>query len=576
RRVALFAAASAVLLLLLHREPLHTPGRILEWWPQLQGRPELRTLRESALYWGAGAFLAMTTGTLLAALEPRRRRASSSHGSAEWGTGDEFRQRRTERRRMRREGGRGNGSLLIGRHRDGSLLWYSGASHLLTMAPTRSGKGVGTVIPNLLTYPGSVLCTDVKGENFAVTHRQRRRLGQEVYALDPFEVTGGGMASGTPGPSCRARFNPLATVATLGPRKSFGRDDAQAISEALILEGTGENRHWIDEARTMVTGFILYVCWMFDADAGDLFTVRMPFGRDLLAVRHLITLPEAELESVLDEMSRCPHPQVARTAALLCQKDPRERSGVISSAQSQTAFLDSPQMASVLADRIGGVPNPLPCADLFRIREAGVRQTVYLVIPPSYLESHAAWLRVVIVCVQGIVTRDTSPPDHRILLLLDEFANLGKIEAVRRGISLTGGYGVAYWLIVQDLSQVDAVYGKGWGTIFANTDVKQLFGTNDLRTAKELSELAGKTTVYTDSGSSGRGADATGLLRRTMNIGETLSEKDRPLLLPDEVLRLDAGYQLLLVRGSGPLIVPRLNYLEMRELEGLHSPNPMY
>jgi type IV secretion system protein VirD4 len=557
----------------LARGPFYDPGRALQWWPQLSRRPEFVQVQGNARGLAVVAFFGSAAVFLLLSRPPRRKRVSNSHGTAEWGSGDQFRQPKKDLARMRRESGKGNGGLLIGRHADGSLLWYGGASHVLTMAPTRSGKGVGSVVPNLLTYPGSVLVTDVKGENYFITHRQRQEsFGQTIYVLDPFEVT---VQNGVRHANL-ARFNPLRMIETLGPRAHMARDDAQAIAEALILEGSGDNKHWSDEARTALTGFMLYICYKFDQGAEDLFPVETPYGRDLMTLRYFTTRGEEQFERILSDMAECGHAQVEQVAATMRQKDSRERSGVISSMQAQLSFLDSPAMATVLADRIHGVPNPLREADLFSIKKRGAEMTVYMVIPPSFLESHAGWLRMLIICTNNIITRTSAAPKHRILFLLDEFANLGKMEPVRRGISLVGGYGVAFWLIVQDLSQVEAVYEKGWGTMFANTDVKQLFGTNDLRTAKEVSELSGDATVYSDSGSSGASSDPTGMSRKGKNVGDSASEKGRKLLLPDEVLRMDPRAQLLLVRGSNPMLLEKLNYLEMPELQNLYDPNPMY
>lgn len=558
----------AVLLYVAAQSPIYSPARVLEWWPQIKTMPQFADLRASALMWGFGVFSAAGLGMLCAVREPRTRRASHSGGSAEWGHGDALRQSKEDLERMIREKGKGTGGLLIGRHADGSLLWYPGASHAITMAPTRSGKGIGTVVPQLLTYPGSCVCTDTKAENFYITAKHRQmRLGQTVYALDPFNLT-----NNSP---MRARFNPLSTIETQGSRAALARDDAQTLAEALILgENGGNNRHWTDEGRTLLAGIMIYVCHCYDTDTDETELMDTPYGRDLMTVRYLMTLPEAKFEELLERMGTCGHTQVKRAAAILKQKDLKERSGVVSSTQSQLGFLDSPAMAEVLAERIDGKPNPVREADLFSIKLKPT--TVYLVIPPKYLESHAAWLRLMIIACNDIITRTPRMPQYRVLFLLDEFANLGRMEPIRRGVSLIGGYGVAFWLIVQDLSQVEAVYEKGWGTMFANCDVRQLFGTNDLRTGKEISEYMGKTTVYSDSGNTGKSADASGMDRKGSSFGEGKSEKERPLLYPDEVLRLDPSLQLLMVRGQNPMRLQKLNYLEMPELSGMFEANPMY
>lgn len=582
RRRAPVLFTGAFLLALGWHGPVYHPARLVEWWPQLRQRPEAQDLLGQCRAVAVALAGILGVGAYISVRAPRTRRASDSHGSAAWGSGDEFRASEEDIQVLREGGGMG-ATLLLGRHRDGSLLVLGETSgHLLTMASTRAGKGVGTVVPNCLAYAGSMIVTDPKAESFfATAEHRRRRLGQQVFALDPFEVT---LLDGTNHHDMRAFFNPLSLIRTIGREARLALDRARSLTETLILESRGENAFWDRMARQVGMGFILYICYQFDAGFSpeSAFPVATPYGRDLLTLRYLTTLAAEDFQAVLTHMMRSGHPEVRRVANILLGADERTRQNIMTSVQAQLGFLDSPQMAAVLAEYIRDQgaelsrPNPLAHADLHRIKARGVRQTVYLVVPPSFLETHAAWLRLMIVAINDIITRTTAPPDLPIVMMLDEFANLGRIDAVRRGVSLVGGYGVRFWMIVQDLQQVEGVYEKAWGTMFANASVKQLFGTNDLRTAKELSELTGDTTVYSDSGNSGRSLDSAGLIGKGRSIGEGMSEKGRRLLLPDEVLGMSADKQLLLVRGHRPLHVDKLNYLRMPEVQGLYAPNPMY
>ncbi|MDB4951204.1 MAG: conjugal transfer protein TraG [Gemmatimonadetes bacterium] len=582
RRRAPVLLIGACLLGLAWHGPVYHPARVLEWWPQLRARPDAEPLIARARLLGTLLFCLIGGGTLAGVRPARTKQASVSHGSAAWGTGDEFRATPEETRRLRAGLGL-EGTLILGRHRDGSLLVLrESMGHLLTMASTRSGKGVGTVLPNALAYRGSMIFSDPKAEAFFVTAEHRRtRLGHRIYALDPFEVT---VLEGREPHDMRAFYNPLRQVPTTGPAARLALDRIRALAETLILESKGENAFWDRMARQVTTGILLYICYQFDAGLSpqSAFPVETPFGRDLLTLRFLTCLGADDFQAVLNHMGRCDHPEVRRVANILLGADYRTRQNIMTSAQAQLAFLDSPQMAAVLGEFIrsdrGGAsrPNPLAHADLHLIKTEGVRQTVYLVIPPSFLETHAPWLRLMIVAINDIITRTTAPPDLPIVMMLDEFANLGRIDAVRRGVSLVGGYGVRFWMIVQDLQQVESVYDKAWGTMFANAFVKQLFGTNDLRTAKELSELTGDATVYADSGNSGKSLDSAGWIGKGTSVGESLGEKGRKLLLPDEVLGMPPEKQLLQVRGHRPLYAAKLNYLEMEEVQGLYAPNPMY
>lgn len=163
-----------------------------------------------------------------------------------------------------------------------------------------------------------------------------------------------------------------------------------------------------------------------------------------------------------------------------------------------------------------------------------------------------------------MITRIPGRPTHRILMLLDEFAQLGYIRPVLEGISLVGGYGVLFWIIIQDLAQLRGRYRDNWATIFANCNVKQCFGTNDYTTAELLSKMGGETTVFTESGSSGKGRSFGKSSGRSTNYGESVSEKGWRLLFP--------------VKGSQPMLLKPINYLTDPdpEFKGKFLPNPMY
>jgi len=579
-RVLAVVTAAAVLGVLWYG-PLYHPMRIMEWWPQLVARPSLYPVVQQARSVGLAIAFVAGLATWGVAQPPRMRAVSNSHGSAEWGDGDEFRATDAEAMSLLNGDGLG-GALLLGRHADGSLLLLQESKgHLLTMASSQSGKTVGTVITNALGYTGSMFFTDPKGETFFVTAEHRRdNFGQTVYAFDPFEVT---HLAGKDRHTMGAYFNPLRLVPTVGPEAKLALDRARAHIETLILESKGENAFWDRMARQVGTGFTLYICYQFDCgrSSEDAFPVATPYGRDLLTLRYLTCLGADEFHSVLTHMSAVHHPLVRRVANMLLGADEKTRQNIMTSVHAQLGFLDSPQMAAVLAEFVpddlgrNPRPNPLPHAELHKIKSQGVRQTVYLVIPPAFLETHAAWLRLMIVAVDDIITRSISPPDLPLLVVLEEFVNLGRLDAVRRGVSLNAGFGVRYWMIVQDLQQVENVYDKAWGTMFANAFVKQLFGTNDLRTAKELSELTGETTVYSDSGNSGKSLDSAGWIGKGRSVGESMSEKGRRLLLADELLSMDPNKQLLQIRGHRPMFVDKLNYLQMPEVQGLYKPNPM-
>jgi type IV secretion system protein VirD4 len=223
---------------------------------------------------------------------------------------------------------------------------------------------------------------------------------------------------------------------------------------------------------------------------------------------------------------------VRRSAAQISQKSPRERAAVLSTAQSHTHFLDSPAMIHALgATRLPG---------------EGAETTTYLILPPARMDGYRRWLRLMVGSMLNTIMRQRR--GRRVIFLLDEFAHLGRMRPVEQGISLVGGYGVGFWLLIQDLAQLRAIYGEGWSTFLANAEVLQAFGINDFETAEHLSRLAGEMTVET---------------------------RPRRLITADEIRRLAPDLQLLFVRGHAPIAARRVSYLRDRAFRGLAGANPL-
>ena len=299
-----------------------------------------------------------------------------------------------------------------------------------------------------------------------MTARRRRELGSSVHALDPFGVVGG-----------TAAFNPLDLIeASDGQASADANDDAWMLADMLVVpKGRGgDHGFWDEEARALLAGLILHVA----ANAP-------PELRTLTHVRELLTLPPEPFQVLLKDMleSESAGGLVSRAAARLLQKADKERSGVVSSAQSHTHFLDSPRMAAVLGSS---------SVDLASLKREHL--SVYLVLPPERMDTYRPWLRLMIACSLLAMTRTLGRPRERVLFLLDEFANLGRMGPVERDISLAGAYGTSFWLLLQDLAQLKGTYEK-WQSFLANADVLQAFGVNDWETAEYLSKMTGDATI---------------------------------------------------------------------------------
>jgi len=407
---------------------------------------------------------------------------------------------------------RADTGLLIGRDaKTKKPLRYDGPAHLLTMAPTRTGKGVGTIIPNLLTADRSVICIDPKGENAKIAGRAREKFGP-VHVLDPFGVAGL--------PS--AAFNPLDQ---LDPAGLDVAEDASTLADALVFDepGMAGEAHWNEEAKALIAGLILH-----------------------------IAAPEA-FAALLKNMQASPEAAglVARAANRHLGKSDREAAGVLSAAQRHTHFLDSPRMVAVLGR------SDFRFADLKRRNVS-----VFLVLPPDRLSTYSRWLRLLVAQSLTDMARDPAKPAVPVLYLLDEFAALGHLAPIERAMGLMAGYGVQLWPILQDVHQLRATCGQRAGTFLSNAGVLQVFGVNDHDSARLVSDLLGQETVVFQTMSRALDAEKTGI-----TYGE--QHTARPLLTPDEVRNLPQNLELLFLAGQRPIVAGKLAYYADSEFRGL-------
>jgi type IV secretion system protein VirD4 len=287
-----------------------------------------------------------------------------------------------------------------------------------------------------LAFVRSILCIDPKGENARVAVQARLQLGP-VDVLDPFGVSG--VAS--------AAFNPLDGLDEESPELA---EDAALLADALVYDPPGQigEAHWNEEAKALIADVILYVVCH-----------ENPQVRNLVTVRELLTAAPDTFAAMLTIMqkSTCAGGLVARAANRHLSKTGREAAGVLSSAQRHTHFLDSRRMAAVLDH-----------SDFrFEDLKAGTC-TVFLVLPPDRLNTHSRWLRLLVAQAIGALARSTARPAAPVLLLLDEFAALGRLEPLEQAFGLMAGYGLQLWPILQDLHQLSGVYGERAGTFLSN------------------------------------------------------------------------------------------------------------
>jgi type IV secretion system protein VirD4 len=453
-----------------------------------------------------------------------RKDRGDSHGSARFAS-------KAERKAFQSEDG-----LLIRRDiGTGKPMRYDGPAHLLTLAPTRAGKGVGTVIPNLLLAERSVLVIDPKGENAKISGDARKRFGA-VHILDPFGVTG----------MPPSAYNPLGQ---LDAESLDLGEDAASLSEALVMDPPGQqsDAHWNEEAKALLSGLIMFAVAHEDQDRKTLATVR-----------EYLTLPPEKFRSLLELMqdSTSAGGLIARAANRFLGKSDREAASVMSSAQRHTHFLDSPRIVAATARsdfQFSALRHDLT--------------SIFLVLPPNRLDAYSRWLRLLVAQALQDIARDAEAAQagsqrlkQPALFLLDEFAALGRLEAVERAMGLMAGYGLQLWPILQDMSQLKDLYGARANTFVANAGVLQCFGVNDFETARWLSQSMGKETIGYQTESHRPGDIAT----TTQHIAA------RDLMTPDEIMQIDPSVQLLRVQGKPVIIARKLRYFADEEFDGLY------
>ena len=414
--------------------------------------------------------------------------------------------------------------------------------HILTCAPTGAGKGIGAVIPNLLDYPGSAFVLDLKGENYAVTARARRQVGQDVFVIDPFAMTG-------------AAGHALNWLDTLDPDHPDVVGRAGTLADMLVVRSGFESEpHWNDTARDLLRGFLVHV-------AG------LPAGhRSMAELRAILTAPEDRFAEILADMLAAPErggqSLVSRAAAIHLGRPERERGSVLSTAQRHTAWLDDPRLCAALAR------SDFSLHDLKRRP-----MTVYLAIPPDRLRTSLGFVRGFIGLALDAMTAVSGRPAHRVAFFLDEFGQLGRLDALVDSLTLMRGYGAQLWLFVQDLSQLKAVYPR-WQSFLANTS-QQYFGIADYDTAHYISNALGQFTIAFETANRSRHTSQT-FKPGTHTDGSGEHRHGRSLLTPDEIMRLGPARPIVMIAGEPPYLLDRLDYRADPAFASRSDPNPMH
>ena len=506
--------------------PVYIPPAFFWWWYWYDAYAP-RVFVEGAIIAGAGGIVSVLVAIFLSILRAREANDITTYGSARW----------AETKDVAAAGLLKPDGVVLGRF-ERNYLRHDGPEHVLCFAPTRSGKGVGLVVPSLLTWPGSAIVHDIKGENWQLTAGWRSRFNR-VLLFDPTNPES-------------AAYNPLLEVR----RGDSEVRDVQNVADILVdPEGLLERRnHWEKTSHALLVGAILHVLYA-EAD------------KTLAGVAAFLSDPRRPIEATLTAMMKTPHlgdrphPVVAQAARELLNKSDNERSGVLSTAMSFLGLYRDPVVAKVTNRCDWRI------SDLI---EGDRPATLYLVVPPSDISRTKPLVRLVLNQIGRRLTEDLhAERRHRLLLMLDEFPALGRLDFFESQLAFMAGYGLKAFLIAQSLNQIEKAYGQN-NAILDNCHVRVAFATNDERTAKRVSDALGTATEM-------RAMKNYAGHRLSPWLGHLMvsrQETARPLLTPGEIMQLPPHEELVLVSGAPPIRAQKARYFKDPQLQARILPPP--
>lgn len=503
-----------------------------------EAREAAQDSSDGVAVWGIMIFLAVLGGLFIllmsAALSMakkdngRRPPLTDNHGSAEWGAMD------MNVHPLAPLFGVFLGKYAWPHHTDGQVktppVFTKHEAHTLIMAPTRTGKGTRIIVPTLLRYDGSMLVIDPKGENAAITGRQREALpGHRVHILNPWGVLDDELEKrGLP----MSRYNPLDAIRRGDPDAA---SIAHAMAESICVRSEGkDSAYWEGNATAILTAVLL---WLADRD-GE--------AKTLARVRQIVTLPLIRLQQEYFI------PMAASTAyggaiaenigPFLSGEDSRDLPAILRTLAEATRFISDERLKFATAE-----------SD-FDLRTFPHRsETVFLVIPPDKMKVQATWLRLMIAAFTHAFRTAKPRGQTRGMMLIDELPALGRIPDLPTDLATMSGYGLDYTLIVQDMGQLEAIYGKQAQSIMANCAWKWLCNVRDKDTAKYVSETLGIATVGTETINEGTNPGGA-------SHGKAYGEMGRALLTPDEVMQLGRDKAIVLPPAGRPFQVWGVDY----------------
>ena len=513
---------------------VYAPWAVLEWIAAIGsrygwGHPAVR------MGWQAlavGAVVGFLPIAILGGVVKRRLGdpQGTVHGSGRWAS----------RKEIAKAGLFGEEGIAIGKH-GGKHLVDSSNTHVMMFAPTRSGKGVGVVIPTLCTWAGSTIVNDIKGENWDITAKYRaEKLGQRCIRFCPTDKNS-------------ARYNPLAEI-QWDDIRGYDIAEIQKIAEILIdPEGEGDLDYWRSAGATLLVGLLLYSCTKARkegkaATLGGLLATAAGEGGALSNHERL-----SYMLGVCEEWE----PELAVPIMSVLQemiaKAEKELSGVWSSATNALSLYRDPVVVAATAS------SDFKLADLYNYEQP---VSLYIVVPPSDLSRLKPLVRLVINQIGKRLAQELeNKKKHKVLMLLDEFASLGKLDFFESALAYLAGYGVRCLLITQSLSQLDNAYGRH-NSIMANCHIRVCYAPNEEKTARTISRMLGEATVRI-----GKAKDR----EDPRALGRTYSDQyvKRFLLTPGEIMQLPPNQEIIFSGDLPPIMAEKIRYYDDPRFRGV-------
>lgn len=437
------------------------------------------------------------------------RDAKSLHGSAKWALKKDVKEAGLLVDHGVQVGGWPKGKSVI-------PLCHNGPENMIVFAPPRSGKGAGVVVPTLFTWKDSAIVLDIRGENWGLTSGWRAEQGHKILKFDPTSESGS------------IRFNPLAEV-RLGT--DYEVQDAMNIAMMIVdPDGKGLADFWAKSGFAWQSASVLYTLYKIKRDEG-----RVASLKDVDTI--LTAVDEGGLEDLINDMiafdtGLAGSTELIRGAAGdMKNRAANERSGVQSSAKVDLALYRDPIIAKNISESD---------FTLDELMNGDQPSTLYLVVPPSDINRLRPLLRIFMTLVQARLMKNDEKTGkakfkYRLLMMLDEFTALGKLDNFVTAMAFSSGFGVKVCLVIQDLKQLQAVYGRENG-ILGTVHIRVAYAPTDVETAKLLSDMCGKTTIVQHRTTVSRSSLAV-----SGQVSESLAEVARPLLTPDECMQLPSA-----------------------------------